>query len=82
MALSMAVDFKGIHIPNAYIKIASYRGDKDVLAFTVSVHSSIEHEALDVKNYDCTLDLEAGNPVKQGYEYLKTLPFYSSAVDC
>jgi hypothetical protein len=33
-------------------------------------------------DYQCAYSLDGKNPIKQAYEYLKTLDNFSSAVDC
>lgn len=82
MAIKSNVDFKGVPINNAYIKICRYQGDKDKLFFDVGIHTKSGEKMIASHGYQCALNLDGANPVKQAYEHLKTLPEFSNAVDC
>jgi hypothetical protein len=89
MALKKSINFKGIEIKDAYIRISRFDGDKNTLSFGVSFHSDPNAQAFDNKTYLLN-DAEAGvvyvldgdNPIKQAYQFLKTLPEFAGAVDC
>ena len=73
----------GIEVQNAYHRIEglSIIG-KDQIQFRVrsSVDGVLPHFS-DV-DYQCAYSLDGENPIKQAYEYLKTLDNFSGAVDC
>jgi len=50
-------------------QIRSYKDAKDCLAFSDAMHI-------------CAYDIEGKNPIAQAYEYLKTLPDFTGAIDC
>jgi len=72
----------GFEIKNAYIRIEGVRVNKNSIQFQAraSVNSEKPH-FLDTQ-YDCAYSLDGENPIKQAYEYLKTLPEFAGAVDC
>lgn len=65
-----------------YIKVVSVSGNKETLTASVSFSLEKTTAPLAVKDYQFTLELEGPNPIKQAYEYLKTLPEFADAVDC
>lgn len=84
MALSKTVTTpQGFEATNAYITCEGIRlYGKEHIEFQVrsskekglSSFSDIAHFA--------PYELEGANPIKQAYEYLKTLPEFADAVDC
>jgi len=50
-------------------QIRSYKDAKDFPAFSDAMHI-------------CAYDIEGKNPIAQAYEYLKTLPDFTGAIDC
>lgn len=68
---------------NMYIKIERISGTKDEQELTVTFKKHRESEVIISKKYNFAPSLEddAGNLFKQGYEYLKTLPEFTGAVD-
>lgn len=81
MALILSVDFKGIEVKDAYVKIPIYQGDNNLLAFAVTYHAKKGEKAFDVKDFQCQLDLNGPNSLKQAYLFLKSLPEFSAAID-
>jgi hypothetical protein len=82
MAIKNNVIYKGIPINNAYIRIWRYEGDKEKMHFEAGVHASKDAEMITSQGYRISLNLDGANPIKQAYEYLKSLPEFSDAVDC
>lgn len=82
MALKKTIVFKGIEIKDAYMKVWSYEGNKSELRCGVSIQVDSNGEMLDSKQYQVPYTLDGENPVKQSYEYLKTLPEFEGAQDC
>lgn len=67
---------------NAYAMIVHVTG-KDNLKMTVATYSDdTKAEVLASKSFTFPANMEGPNFIKQGYEYLKTLPEFTGAVDC
>ena len=86
MALQCNITFRGIVIENAISKIYSYRGGKEgsglfTFEFAVAHYAKDGEEAFTTSDYSCLIDLNAGNPIEQAYNHLKTLPKFADAVD-
>jgi hypothetical protein len=82
MAITNNVVYKGIPINNAYIRIWRYEGSKENTHFEAGIHADKDSEMITSKGYQFPLNLDGANTIKQAYEYLKTLPEFSDAVDC
>lgn len=93
MALQMNVESViGLTLPNAYIKIDFVSGNAASLSLTVSTYVSKtvsdqakngEKRWVEQRYIIFIPSVEDGSPnfIKQGYEYLKTLPEYAGATD-
>lgn len=70
-----------ITIEDAYIKIESVTADKEYAQANVSMNSA---ESSLTTSYAFPLSVadDSENFIRQGYEYLKTLPEFAGAVDC
>ena len=71
--------------PNAYIRIDAVRGSKKHIELFVNIYENRESDRPIIsKLYDFSPSVEENskNFIAQGYEYLKTLPEFSDAVDC
>lgn len=75
---------KEFHIESAYIRIDSFTGNKNIIEITVGIYKDELNQAfIQSKMYSFTPTIESTvNFIKQGYEYLKTLPEYATAIDC
>jgi len=82
MALQKTVNFKGITVGDAYIKVQSFSGSKELLKFAVETCSRAGEQALTVSSYEMPYSIDGGNPIAQAYEYLKTLPEFAGATNC
>jgi hypothetical protein len=78
----------GITFENAYIRVAELSGSKDILNIRVKwyVNQTARENSsqpLQQKEYSFVPSVEdnAYNFIKQGYEYLKTLEEFSTATD-
>ena len=71
-------------IPNAYFRVDKIILTKDKINFETSVNRKNADLLIQVLNhrYACDYNLQGANPVKQAYEYLKTLPEFAGATDC
>jgi hypothetical protein len=65
-----------------YVKVQSISGNKNQLTTTVVFISEADSTTVLYRDYQFLLDLEGPNPIKQAYQFLKTLPEFSDAVDC
>jgi hypothetical protein len=89
MALQMKTSTRyGLDVNNAYIRINSLYGSKDLIAIGLNYYVSrvsFESNAYPIKEegYEFVPNVDGGsdNFIKQGYEYLKTLPEFSQASD-
>lgn len=71
-----------VEIQDAYIKIASIIGNKSEMTADVHVCKSQGGELLQRRTYGYAYNIDGANPIKQGYDFLKTLPEFSDAKDC
>lgn len=67
---------------NAYFKITLINGDKNNIDIYVSCSKEKDGLHIKMNSYSFTPNLGGDNFIKQGYEYLKSLPEYADAVDC
>jgi hypothetical protein len=85
MALTKETKFKGVTIPDAYIRVNNFSGSKDSIAFNVGFYGNAdengEREMFDQKAYQCAYNLNGSNAVKQAYDHLKTLPEFTGALE-
>jgi hypothetical protein len=79
-------------VANSYCRIESLSMfNKNMISFQLvcyannnKVGSSNEMECVsfEQKQYSCVYNITGENPIKQAYEYLKTLPEFANATDC
>lgn len=89
MALMKNITLKNdLQVNDAYIRIDTVSGSKDSL--NISVNSYVSQDSFnDGKSYleqnfytfMPSVEDNAANFIKQGYEHLKTLPEYAGAID-
>jgi hypothetical protein len=82
MALNININYKGIQVNNAYLKVFQIQGDKSRISFGLKYSASSESSAFDSKTFEFDYNIDGENPIKQAYEHLKTLPEFSGATDC
>jgi hypothetical protein len=87
MALTKQVQLKSNFeeistFPTAYIKVEQVIADKLESEAVIAFYK--EKDGLLVKGarYSFQTNLDGDNAIKQAYEYLKTLPEFTGAVDC
>lgn len=82
MGLQASINFKGIALTNAYIKVSDFSGDKNLLRFGVNTYVARDGQVLQGELYQCAYDLTSTkNALMQAYDYLKTLPQLAGATD-
>lgn len=67
---------------NAYIKVASISGNKDLLSARVDFYKSQNAVLLQSVDYAFVPNLGGANFIAQAYAHLKTLEDFAGAVDC
>jgi hypothetical protein len=85
MAFSRAIDTSwGISVPDAYCRIEAVSlVNKNTISFHLRSYAVAEGFPFFTEQIlSCDYNLDDPNPIKQAYEYLKTLPEFSDAVDC
>lgn len=84
MALKKSIDFKGILVSDAYIKIAITTILPGNEQAEVHVHylASSEGVAFLSEGFQFVYDLNGANPIVQAYNHLKTLEAFAGAEDC
>lgn len=86
MALKKSITFRGIPVPDAYIKVycPQITPTKDQIGFGVHTYAAADlplSDVLDAVTMSAPYDLDGPNPLAQAYEHLKTLPEFAGAVD-
>jgi hypothetical protein len=76
------IDQLGATFNDCYIKVGSVSASKSDSTATVCFLEAEDGKLLFEKTYGFKIDLDGPNPIKQAYEYLKTLPEFSDAEDC
>ena len=74
-----------IQFKKCYHKIVDLKGDKNKIEFIVGIYENSTCERLvshRIYSFVPTVEDNADNFIKQGYEYLKTLDEYAGAKDC
>lgn len=84
MALQKTIELQnGLIVQDAYNKVVNVGLiGKDRLRFDVTSHVASDKNAFSSKGYDCSYKLEGQNPIKQAYEFIKSLPEFAGSVDC
>jgi hypothetical protein len=85
MAISITVKTStGLTVENAYHKIEALAlENKTAINFRIRAYSAPSGFPFFMETmYSCSYDLNGPNPIKQAYQFLKTLPEFSDAVDC
>jgi hypothetical protein len=83
MALQKNIEtVQGLNVSDAYIRVESISLSKSLMHINTKTYVSVEKPCLSTDVFSCEYSLEGDNPIKQAYEYLKTLPEFSGATDC
>lgn len=74
----------GLDVQNAYCRVEKPTlVDKDSISFNLRCYAQpagVPHFSDEV--FSCEYNLNGDNPIKQAYEYLKSLSEFSAATDC
>ena len=79
MALSKNVEFNGIQIQGAYIKVENVTVEKDSMTATVIWRANANSSPLKNSSYGLEYDINGKNPLAQAYEKLKALSEFDGA---
>lgn len=87
MALAKTITLKtnfgdDVTFNNAYIRVATINGDKNLLNLEVFYFKEQGGKYLQKTEMSFVPSLEGVNFIAQAYTHLKTLPEFSDAVDC
>lgn len=82
MALRQTVQFKGIEIKDAYIRVCRFGGNKENMVFGVSYQAAPDQPIFNEDSFNIAYVVDGDNPLKQAYTHLKTLPQFTDAKDC
>lgn len=73
----------GITIESAYHRIDNISiTNKTKMVFHVYVYADVNKPFFYEQMFEMIFDINGENPIKQAYEYLKTLPEFANATDC
>ncbi|MED3932977.1 hypothetical protein [Priestia megaterium] len=89
MALCQSLNFEtGVIAEQAYSRIENLSGTKKSLTFSLAIYLDQQafsdgKESLKISFFTFSPSVEDSSPnfIKQGYEYLKTLPGFQDAID-
>lgn len=81
MALTKDIEYLGVPIPGAYIKVENVSATSNSLTAMVVWRATAESPPLKNKLFSLAYDLEGDNPIKQAYQGLKALAEFAGAVD-
>jgi len=74
---------QGFEAVNAYHRVEGmYLITNQSMTFRVRAYKDVAFPAFADNGYYCAYDINGENPIKQAYEYLKTLPEFANATDC
>lgn len=84
MALTLATEYLGLHVPDAYVRVAPglLTLTPERINFHVHYHVAEGGAVFREASYDAAYDLVGGNPFEQAYLYLRTLPEFHGSTDC
>jgi len=82
MALELNITMvSGIKVDGAYARIENVNLNKTNMRFTVRKYVDKTLPAFSDEVIECEYDLMGENPIKQAYEYLKTLEEYTESIE-
>jgi hypothetical protein len=81
-SMQIAVAGQSLTIPDAYIRVASVNGSKQIVGIKVEFCSGPDGEIIREQSYTFTPDMTGGNFIKQAYLHLKSLEYFADATDC
>ena len=83
MALKHTVNFKGIQVQDAYLRVFQFEGNKEKMHIGLEFckdASSERFDSLTIQNIP--FDINGKNPIAQAYDYIKSQPEFADSQDC
>jgi hypothetical protein len=77
---TIELDNYQVLIQDVYVKVETVFSSKTNTTATVSFTHN--NNKIAERSFKFSIDLGGPNPIKQAYQFLKTLPEFSDAVDC
>lgn len=81
MALQKTIQFAGVSVPNAYMKVSSLSGNKNRITFSLAFFNGEDGEQVTEQKFTFEPSMDGDNFIKQAYLHLKSLPEFSDAGD-
>ena len=73
----------GFDVPSAYHRVENIQlVGKDSIFFQLRIYKNPQKPSFSTTAFEAPYALEGSNPIKQAYQFLKTLPEFADAVDC
>jgi hypothetical protein len=72
----------GITVPTLYNRVEVIQLQKNSMRVKVRQYVDTTKPYLRERHLELEYNITGENPIKQAYEYLKTLPEFADAVDC
>jgi hypothetical protein len=83
MALKIKIELEsGVKVADSYCRVERISLTKDKIDFFACYYVSANKPCFFQKQHSALYALDGGNPIKQAYEHLKTLPEFQGAIDC
>jgi hypothetical protein len=83
MALKQTINFRGLSVADAYIRIngITISPGNERIDFVAHYMASGADIPFNNASIQCAYNLNGENPIMQGYEHLKALPEFAHATD-
>ena len=83
MAISKTIEYKGLQVEGAYIKIKGIKfTSKTNMLLSIGIFSNSKaEESICIDARSCHFDINGDNPFAQGYEHIKTLEEFKDSKD-
>jgi mannose/fructose-specific phosphotransferase system component IIA len=72
----------GVTVEGAYIRVETVSLVKSFAQARVSIYADTAKPFIQSDQVSFLVDLKGPNPIKQAYQFLKSLPEFSDAIDC
>jgi len=83
MALKIDIELEnGVKVADSYCRVERVSLAKDKIDFFVAYYVSVDKPCFFQKQHGALYALNGSNPIKQAYDYLKTLPDFAGSTDC
>lgn len=84
MALKKTVDFRGLQIMDAYLKIelTTIRSGNQDMEVRLGYWMPDKASQFHAEKFTCPYELNGDNPIAQAYLHLKSLDAFAGAEDC